>query len=54
MSDDKAVITLLSGLAMHALLTRHGTQYEPDVVAIDAVAYAEELLQHIEEQMNDR
>ena len=50
--EDKALMTLLSGMAMHALLTRHGAKLDPDVVAIESVDYAEgELLQHVEDYL---
>jgi hypothetical protein len=49
--EDKALITILSGLAMHALITRHGSKLDPDVVAIESVDYAGELLQHVEDYL---
>ena len=51
--EDKALITILSGMAMHALITRHGSKLDPDVVAIESVDYAGELLQHVEEYLSD-
>ena len=51
--EDKALMTLLSGMAMHALLTRHGAKLVPDVVAIESVDYAGELLQRVEDYLND-
>ncbi len=50
-SEQKALMTLLSGMAMHALLTRHGSKLDPDVVAIESVDYAGELLQHVEDYL---
>ncbi len=51
--EDKALMTILSGMAMHALITRHGSKLDPDVVAIESVDYAGELLQHVEEYLSD-
>jgi hypothetical protein len=52
-TEQTALMCLLGGMAMHALLTRHGSKLDPEVVAVESVEYAGELLDRIEDYLRE-
>ena len=48
MDDDKALLTVLSGLAMHAVIGRGNARPDPENVAQESLDYAIELLNALE------
>lgn len=53
MDDERALLTALSGLAMHAIIGRSKTKPDPETVAHDSLSYAIELFNALENHFED-
>lgn len=53
MDDEKALLTALSGLAMHAIIGRSKTKPDPETVAHDSLSHAIELFNALENHFED-
>ena len=53
MDDERALLTALSGLAMHAIIGRSKTKPDPETVAHDSLSYAIELFNALDNHFED-